>query len=356
MMPVIARFDHVSKRYGPHEAVTDFDLEIAAGAFVTLLGPSGCGKSTTLRLLGGFEQASSGRIFLAGRDVTAVPANRRNVNMVFQDYALFPHLTVERNVAFGLELKGLPKEVIAKRVAHLLELIRMRGFGQRTPDKLSGGQRQRVALARALAREPDVLLLDEPLGALDAKLRMEMQAELKELHEHTGKTFLLVTHDQEEAMAMSDVIVVMNAGRIEQLGTPSELYHSPRTRFVATFIGNSNILDCGVVRTNGSAALLEWHGYQFSAQTIARAVAPGERVHVALRAESVRCSRADNRDAGGIAGHVRRKVFKGNSTAVVVDTPYGSALTALLDPLVAEQLGETVRVDLPTDAACVLAD
>jgi spermidine/putrescine transport system ATP-binding protein len=350
------RFERVSKHYGQSHAVLDFDLDIAAGQFVTLLGPSGCGKSTTLRLLGGFEQASAGRIFLSGRDVTAVPPNLRNVNMVFQDYALFPHLTVERNVAFGLELRGLPKAAVAARVAHLLELIRMQGFAQRTPDKLSGGQRQRVALARALARQPDVLLLDEPLGALDARLRMEMQAELKDLHEHTGKTFLMVTHDQQEAMAMSDVVVVMNAGRIEQIGTPKQLYHNPRTRFVATFIGNNNILECHVARVDGDAVLLEWEGHHFGGAATAGAITAGDRVHVAVRPETVCCSAWADDGRDGIAGRVRRKVFKGSTTQVVVEIRQALALTAVLDPLTAEQLDEIVRVAFLPGSARVLVD
>src|SRR5690606_30673343 len=221
---------------------------------------SGCGKSTTLRMIGGFETPTSGRILVEGKDQTRVPPNKRNVNMVFQDYALFPHLNVAKNVAFGLQMKGWARDDIAAKVDELLALVRLREYGQRAPHELSGGQRQRVALARALAPDPPVLLLDEPLGALDAKLRREMQSELRRLQRTTGKTFILVTHDQEEALTMSDTVVVMNNGRIEQSGTPEELYNSPGTEFVARFIGEMNFFDARVIAGHGDMVELDWKG------------------------------------------------------------------------------------------------
>jgi spermidine/putrescine transport system ATP-binding protein len=246
----------VSKRFGNVGAVRDVSLEIAPGQFVTLLGPSGCGKTTLLRLVAGFERPDSGTIAIAGQDVTATPAHKRPVNTVFQQYALFPHRTVFGNVAFGLEIKGIARSEIEDRVASALELVRMKDLGDRSIDQISGGQKQRVALARALVLEPDVLLLDEPMAALDFKLRKEMQVELKNLQERLQITFVFVTHDQDEALVMSDRIAVMNAGRIEQLDGPEELYEKPRTRFVADFLGVSNLLRATVRgRRDGMVAL-----------------------------------------------------------------------------------------------------
>ena len=230
------------KQFGEVAAVDGLDLEIRAGEFFSLLGPSGCGKTTTLRMIGGFELPTAGRIELGGLDITREPPEKRPVNMVFQSYALFPHLSVFENVAFGLRRKGTEKAEITRRVGAALELVRLPDFGSRKPDQLSGGQQQRVALARALVCEPMVLLLDEPLGALDLKLRRQLQVELKRVQLEVGITFIYVTHDQEEALALSDRIAVMDHGKVEQLGTPEELYDAPRTRFVAGFIGTTNLL------------------------------------------------------------------------------------------------------------------
>jgi putative spermidine/putrescine transport system ATP-binding protein len=237
------RLAGLAKSYGTVEAVRDVDLEIAAGEFFTMLGPSGSGKTTTLRLIAGFERPDAGRIELQGNDVSQIPPYSRNVNTVFQDYALFPHMSVRENVEYGLRVKKVPKEERAKRAEEALEMVRLSGYGDRKPGQLSGGQRQRVALARAIVNRPAVLLLDEPLGALDLKLRQEMQVELKQIQGEVGITFVYVTHDQEEALTMSDRIAVFNDGRIEQIGPPNEVYEKPANLFVAGFVGVSNALE-----------------------------------------------------------------------------------------------------------------
>jgi spermidine/putrescine transport system ATP-binding protein len=245
MEPVIT-IEHVNKRFADYIAVNDANFEIGRGEFFSLLGPSGCGKTTTLRMIAGFEQPTTGRILLEGQDVSRVPPYQRNVNTVFQHYALFPHMTVWENVAFGPRSKKLPEPEVTKRVTELLAVTRLSQFAERKPAQLSGGQQQRVALARALVNYPSALLLDEPLGALDLKLRQAMQIELKRIQREVGITFIYVTHDQEEALTMSDRIVVMNEGRVEQIGTPEEIYHSPATVFVANFIGVANLLPATV--------------------------------------------------------------------------------------------------------------
>jgi spermidine/putrescine transport system ATP-binding protein len=245
MEPVIT-LDHVNKRFGDYVAVHEANFEIGRGEFFSMLGPSGCGKTTTLRMIAGFEQPTSGRILLEGQDVSKVPPYRRNVNTVFQHYALFPHMSVRDNVCFGPRSQKLPEPEIQKRVAELLQVVRLTQFGERKPAQLSGGQQQRVALARALVNYPSALLLDEPLGALDLKLRQAMQFELKRIQRDVNITFIYVTHDQEEALTMSDRIAVMNEGRVEQIGTPEEIYHSPATVFVANFIGVANLLPATV--------------------------------------------------------------------------------------------------------------
>ncbi|MGZ4650380.1 MAG: ABC transporter ATP-binding protein [Kineosporiaceae bacterium] len=241
-VPVV-RLDHVTKRFGHVTAVEDVSLDVQPGEFLTLLGPSGSGKTTCLRMIAGFERPTEGRVWLAGRDVTATPPFDREVNTVFQDYALFPHMSVEQNVGYGLLVRGVGKAERRRRVTEALETVRLPDYGPRTPAQLSGGQRQRVALARALVNRPQVLLLDEPLAALDRKLREQMQLELKGLQREVGITFVLVTHDQDEALSMSDRVVVFDAGRIQQVGSPSEVYERPSNPFVADFIGTSNLVD-----------------------------------------------------------------------------------------------------------------
>jgi len=276
----------VGKHYGALAAVDNISLRIESGQLVTLLGPSGCGKTTTLNLIAGFMEPDEGAILIGGKVVDAVPPHRRNTSMVFQGYALFPHLTVARNVAFGLEMRRVPKADIARRVTEALDLVQLGGMADRFPRQLSGGQQQRVALARALVVEPDVLLLDEPLSNLDAKLREEMRSEIRRVQQAVGITAIYVTHDQEEALAISDRIVVMNGGRIEQIGTPSEIYRAPQTEFVARFIGIANLLPARVeaVRDGQAVVVLET-GTHLS--LCAGGAVPGASVTVMVRPEDM---------------------------------------------------------------------
>lgn len=262
-MSASVKLDHVTKRFGDFTAVADMNLEIGDGEFFSLLGPSGCGKTTTLRMVAGFEQPTEGQLFIMGEQVAGIPAYRRPVNTVFQNYALFPHMTVSQNVAFGLEMAKVDKAKISQRVGEALELVQMGRFIDRRPNQLSGGQKQRVALARALVNRPRVLLLDEPLGALDLKLRKAMQLELKQIQSDVGITFIYVTHDQEEAITMSNRIAVMNDGLVQQVGDSREIYEHPANRFVADFIGETNFID-GTVKESGQHTVLESQGVTFS--------------------------------------------------------------------------------------------
>jgi putrescine transport system ATP-binding protein len=284
----LVRFEAVSKRFAGTAAVEQVALDIFPGEFFALLGPSGCGKTTLLRLLAGFEMPDAGRILLDGRDLAAVPPFRRPVNMMFQSYALFPHLTVEGNVAFGLKQERLPKSEIAARVAEMLALVKLEGFAKRKPDSLSGGQRQRVALARSLVKRPRVLLLDEPLAALDKKLRSETQFELMQLQEKLGLTFIIVTHDQQEAMTVADRIGVMDRGRLIQIGTPSDVYEQPNSRWVAEFIGEVNLIEGRVLDARAGATLVETAGAGTLRTGSAAGVSPGDGVHLVLRPEKIR--------------------------------------------------------------------
>ncbi|NTG51704.1 ABC transporter ATP-binding protein [Agrobacterium rhizogenes] len=268
-------------------ALRSIDFSVGENEFFTLLGPSGCGKTTLLRILAGFEQPSEGRIEIFGRDVVGLPANRRPVNTVFQHYALFPHLTVRENVGFALRMKGVPKADLTARVERILDLVHMQSFGDRKPDQLSGGQKQRVALARALAPNPQILLLDEPLSALDLKLRQAMRWELKNLQRETGITFVFVTHDQEEALAMSDRIAVLSQGSVQQIGRPAEIYEHPANRFVADFIGESNLLSAEVVDTGPGSARVRLGGNLILSGPAMRTFVPGEKVTLSIRPERI---------------------------------------------------------------------
>src|SRR6266568_2619517 len=284
----LVRFDDVSKRFGAATAVERVSLDIFEGEFFALLGPSGCGKTTLLRLLAGLETPDEGRILLDGEDLAPAPPHRRPVNMMFQSYALFPHLSVEGNVAFGLKQDGLPKDEIAARVADMLALVKLEGFGARKPHQLSGGQRQRVALARALVKRPRVLLLDEPLAALDKKLRGETQFELMQLKERLGLTFLIVTHDQEEAMTVADRIAVMDAGRLIQVATPPEIYEQPNSRWVADFVGDVNLIEGRIVAAARDRTTISSTAAGKVEAAPAPAAKPGDTVWVAVRPEKVR--------------------------------------------------------------------
>jgi spermidine/putrescine transport system ATP-binding protein len=312
----------VSKRFGGVNAVDDVSLEIAEGEFFSLLGPSGCGKTTTLRMVAGFELPDTGRIVMQGRDVTEVRANRRPVNMVFQQYALFPHMSVYDNVAFGLKVKRVPRAEHRGRVDEMLRVVSLEGFDRRRARQLSGGQQQRVALARALVNRPAALLLDEPLGALDVKLRKQMQLELKRIQHELGTTFVYVTHDQEEALAMSDRIAVMNGGRVEQTGSPREIYEHPRTAFVADFIGSLNALDLTIDELVGGYAVARFGEDERVVVPVDGARRAGEQVRVAVRPERVQIGSGS--DGGSrLEGTVAEIVFLGMYTQLHVDTRAG---------------------------------
>jgi spermidine/putrescine transport system ATP-binding protein len=310
-MPGQVSLQSLSKSYGAVAALKETSLEVRAGEFLTLLGPSGCGKTTLLRLVAGFEASDTGRVLISGRDVTAAPPYARPVNTVFQQYALFPHRTVAGNVAFGLETAGRPRAEIKDRVEKALQLVRLPGLGGRAVHQLSGGQKQRVALARVLVMEPEVLLLDEPMAALDPKLRKEMQVEVKGLQRRLGTTFLFVTHDQEEALVMSDRVAVMNQGRLEQVGTPAELYERPRTRFVADFLAVRNLMAVTVAAlADGRARLRTDDGLELTAHDDGGWRA-GARVWVGLRPERIRLKgQGDN----VLAGVVEEEVYLGDRT------------------------------------------
>jgi spermidine/putrescine transport system ATP-binding protein len=313
--PADVRLVGLTKRFDEVTAVDGISLEIPRGSFFALLGPSGCGKTTTLRMIGGFEEPTAGRIFLGDRDVVGLPPYKRDVNTVFQSYALFPHLSIFENVAFGLRRRRTRGDELRRQVGEALELVALGGLGARKPKQLSGGQQQRVALARALVNRPRVLLLDEPLGALDLKLRKQMQLELKRIQHEVGITFVHVTHDQEEAMTMADAIAVMNNGRIEQLGSPEELYERPRTEFVAGFLGISNLLPGtaagdGLVRLDGGGEV------RVAADAL---TGRGGRVAVGVRPEKIRLGPGANT----IDGRVVETAYIGVATQYVVETTHG---------------------------------
>jgi spermidine/putrescine transport system ATP-binding protein len=346
LVDLIKRFDEVT-------AVAGINLDIAGGEFFSLLGPSGCGKTTTLRLIAGFEQPTQGRILLDGTDVAQTPPHKRHVNTVFQSYALFPFLTVEENVAFGLRYKNVGKDEGKKMTAEALRLVRLEGYQKRRPGQLSGGQQQRVALARALVLNPAVLLLDEPLGALDAKLRKALQIELKALQEEVGITFIYVTHDQEEALTMSDRLAVMSNGRIEQVGSPLEVYEEPATAYVADFLGVSNMMsatgDGGGRIQVGDFHLVASNG-EVDAHGRIRIVTRPERVHLEEHGTT-----GDNR----IPGMVERVLYVGSTIQVIVHLAHGETLQAWMQNRGGDppwQQGTAVSVYLPPDAIRILPD
>lgn len=393
MAEVSLELKEIKKSFTEGEAVLDnISLEISKGEFITLLGSSGCGKTTTLRIIAGLEQPDAGSVWLDGREVTGLEPNQRDVNTVFQNYALFPHMNVAENIGYGLKLKKVPKSEIRKKVSQMLELVQLEGYERRKPSELSGGQKQRVAIARALVNNPKILLLDEPLGALDLQLRRAMQIELKHLQKKLGITFIYITHDQEEAINMSDRIAVMKDGRIEQIGTPDEIYNHPKTSYVATFVGNANILhgvaesiqgENAIVKIGNDRVIVKLEtSQQDTGDTRAKQyLAAGEKVTLAVRSENILLQETavigdtgiDHRDTvdisvsgGGLDAHnknsvsglqatVTEKNFAGGQLRVTLKLSDGTQLIASrygIDASVAE--GQTVRCSfLPTDAVLV---
>jgi spermidine/putrescine transport system ATP-binding protein len=351
------QLEELTKKFDEHVAVAGIDLDMPAGEFFTLLGPSGCGKTTTLRMIAGFERPTSGRILLDGSDVARVPPHQRNVNTVFQSYALFPHLDVAKNVAFGLKYHKLSKEERNKRVREALELVNLTQFANRKADQLSGGQQQRVALARALVLRPRVLLLDEPLGALDAKLRKNLQVELKALQGELGITFVFVTHDQEEALTMSDRIAVMNEGHVEQAAAPRAIYEEPLTVFVADFLGVSNLLSAEAVGPDGGACTVRVGDRTLRAQQ--GAVEARGEVKVMIRPERIGIEPHTTAGEQTMPGIVERSVFLGGQHEVHVRVLGGELLKATMandgKPLAVDlEPGAAVSVFLPADGLRVL--
>ena len=393
MPDILLELKNIKKSFTPGEDVLDdICLTVARGEFVTLLGSSGCGKTTTLRIIAGLEQTDSGSVWINGQDVTKLPPDKRDVNTVFQNYALFPHMNVAENIGYGLKLRKVPRGEIKKKVAQMLELVQLEGYEKRKPSELSGGQKQRVAIARALVNNPKVLLLDEPLGALDLQLRRAMQIELKHLQKKLGITFIYITHDQEEAINMSDRIAVMKDGRIEQIGTPDEIYNHPKTSYVATFVGNANILHGAAERIQGENAIvkigndrvivkLETSQQNTEDTGVKQYLSAGEKVTLAVRSENILLQETavigdtgtDYRDAvdisvadgsldahnknsvSGLQATVTEKNFAGGQLRVTLKLSDGTQLIASrygIDASVAE--GQTVRCSfLPTDEVLV---
>jgi spermidine/putrescine transport system ATP-binding protein len=317
---------NIKKSFTKEETVLNgISLSISQGEFITLLGASGCGKTTTLRIIAGLETPDAGQVFLDGKDVTSLMPEDRDVNTVFQNYALFPHMNVADNIGYGLKLRHVPKKEIKKRVTEMLELVQLPGYEKRKPSELSGGQRQRVAIARALVNNPKVLLLDEPLGALDLQLRRSMQIELKRLQKKLGITFIYITHDQEEAINMSDRIAVMNQGQFEQIGTPDEIYNHPKTSYAATFVGNANILKGTVEKTDGSQARIRFCCDSALVATNGEKLKPGESVTLAVRSENIHL---DESEKNGMKATVREKNFAAGALRVLLELVDGTELVA----------------------------
>ena len=342
MSETILSLRNITKSFGDNKVIKGIDMDIDAGEFITILGPSGCGKTTMLRIIAGLENPDSGSVSISGQDVTALPPEKRNVNTVFQNYALFPHMNVYKNIAYGLKLRGLKKDEIDKKVKEALELVQLPGYEKRMPDQLSGGQRQRVAIARAIVNDPALLLLDEPLGALDLKLRRQMQVELKNLQNRLGITFIYITHDQEEALNMSSRIAVMNGGVFEQVGSPDDIYARPTTRFAASFIGDANIIDAKIVSADKECAIASFAGG--SIRVCGSSLKAGDSVALSVRAE--RISYSDKSENGfDLEGVIERHSYIGGVLKTAIKLKNDQELTITgSNPTASYPVGSVVKV------------
>jgi spermidine/putrescine transport system ATP-binding protein len=360
----LLRLEGIEKRFAHTQVLRGITLSVNSGEFITLLGSSGCGKTTTLRIIAGLEKADAGRVFLAGEDVSDLPPNKRDIHMVFQNFALFPHMNVAANIGYSLKLKGLSRDEIKKKVAEALEMVRLSGFEGRLPASLSGGERQRVAVARALINRPKVLLLDEPLGALDLQLRRQMQQELKRLQKQLGITFIHITHDQEEALSMSDRIAVMRGGRFEQIGSAAEVYDHPKTSYVAHFVGNANILhgtaEAAETAGNGETLVFAHPAGHIRIQNPGAPVVPGQRLTVAIRTEHITLEglAAESPHGGeGLDARVTEKSFAGGQLRISAALTGGEEIAAsrhgMDTPL---DIGDRVRVNWANPAQAVIVD
>ncbi len=353
MAEELLRIEKINKSFGATHVLRDLSLDVRRGEFVTLLGPSGCGKTTALRIIAGLLEPDSGRILLNCQDITDAPPEKRRVNTVFQNYALFPHMNVEKNISYGLRARGMKRTEWAPEVERMLRLVQLEGHEKRMPSQLSGGQCQRVAIARAVVLNPDLLLLDEPLGALDLKLRRSMQAELKSIQQRLGIAFLYITHDQEEALNMSDRIAVMNGGAFEQIGTPEEIYDHPRTRFAADFIGQTNLLECRVESID--PPMLSYAGEKFPARRIDFAAQEGDNVCLSLRTERLRIA-AQRTDECALSGTIIDRRYAGGSLRAAIRLADGREIQALTHSETSRSaaIGDRIYLEWAADEAPVV--